>query len=664
MNYTLAAFGMLVGWVPIVIICFAIFPPRRAAIMGIIGGWLFLPPLVIPITALPDYSKITAVTFGVLLGTAIFNANVLLQFRPRWYDLPMVLWCLCPMASSLSNGLGAYDGLSQCLVATFRWGLAYLTGRLYFGSLEGLRELCLGIVAGGLIYVPFCLYEARMSTPIMQPIYGMGGWQGIRMGGYRPSVFFQTGLELGMWMTAVSLTAWWLWQSGSTKKRWNLPLVGSVPFGLIILPTLLVTTLLCRSTGALALLVFGVATLWSCSRFRSSWPLRGLILVACVYVLVRIPNLWSGASAVQIASALVGPVRAQSLEYRFQSEDLLVEHARKQPYFGWGGFNRNVAYFNEEETYQVAMDGLWIITMGVNGMVGLVLLYTIILLPVVLMIRRFPPKTWSTPPVAPAVVCATLLSIYMIDCLLNAFINLIYIVICGGLISTMPPANLALRGPRRGREELERTAGVEPALEAGSRGGIAVLDSRARRAEAYTKIARSSGGEEPEVSLAARRHALDLLGEAWAQSPEDMVLRGRWCDCANDLAWSLANHADPRLRNPEQAVELARRACTVLPNAGTYLNTLGAARVRAGDFRGAVASLERSIELGGGTGFDYGFLAMAHAKLGDHDQADHWLARAVAWTSLERPGHAELMRLCDEARISLAAGPASPVTAG
>ena len=89
----------------------------------------------------------------------------------------------------------------------------------------------------------------------MNTIYGnLGGWQGTRLGGYRPHVFFKTGLELGLWMTAASLAGWWLWRCGALKR------IGQIPFGSVLLPILMGTTILCRSTGALALLLIGMVT--------------------------------------------------------------------------------------------------------------------------------------------------------------------------------------------------------------------------------------------------------------------------------------------------------------------------------------------------------------------------------------------------------------------
>ena len=51
----------------------------------------------------------------------------------------------------------------------------------------------------------------------------------------------------------------------------------------------------------------------------------------------------------------------------------------------------------------------------------------------------------------------------------------------------------------------------------------------------------------------------------------------------------------------------------------------------------------------GGDSFDWFFLAMAHWRLGDRDQARTWLKRAVEWMDQHRPHDDELRRFRAEA---------------
>jgi hypothetical protein len=107
---TIVAVIALLAWAPVVLALFVLQPARRAAVVGSVAAWLILPPIGLDVSGLPPYTKATAATAGILAGTLIFEFNRLLAFRLRWFDLPMIVWSLCPFASSLSNDLGVYDG--------------------------------------------------------------------------------------------------------------------------------------------------------------------------------------------------------------------------------------------------------------------------------------------------------------------------------------------------------------------------------------------------------------------------------------------------------------------------------------------------------------------------------------------------------------------------
>jgi tetratricopeptide (TPR) repeat protein len=126
----------------------------------------------------------------------------------------------------------------------------------------------------------------------------------------------------------------------------------------------------------------------------------------------------------------------------------------------------------------------------------------------------------------------------------------------------------------------------------------------------------------------------------------------------NNLAWLLATCPETALRDPRRAVALASNAVELEPNQGTFQNTLGAARYRAGDWAAAVEALNKSMELReGGDAFDWFFLAMAEWQLGNKDAARDWYDKAGQWINanqkaLERnQGHVEeLKRFRTEAK--------------
>jgi len=100
----------------------------------------------------------------------------------------------------------------------------------------------------------------------------------------------------------------------------------------------------------------------------------------------------------------------------------------------------------------------------------------------------------------------------------------------------------------------------------------------------------------------------------------------------NNLAWLYATCAVDELRDPAQAVALAKKAVDLRPTDGTSWNTLGAAQYRAGEWQAAVECLTKSMELrSGGDAFDWFFLAMAHWQLGQVDEAREWYKQAIEW---------------------------------
>src|SRR5262249_4491063 len=59
----------------------------------------------------------------------------------------------------------------------------------------------------------------------------------------------------------------------------------------------------------------------------------------------------------------------------------------------------------------------------------------------------------------------------------------------------------------------------------------------------------------------------------------------------NLLAWMIATSIDPNLRDPVKAVEHAKEAVRLQPQAGSYWNTLGAAQYRAGSWQASIDAL-------------------------------------------------------------------------
>ena len=426
---------VMILWLPIVLYLFIRFPSQRAVVISFIVAWMFLPQRAgFSVPSLPDYERMSATCYSILLATFIYDAQRFSTFKFGWIDLPMLILCLCPFASSISNGLGPYDGISAILDKTVSFGVPYFLGRIYLNNLAGLRQLAMGIFIGGLVYIPLCLYEAKFSPQLHMIVYGYHGirqfGQSIRLGGYRPNVFMQHGLSVGMWMMAASLIGIWLWQAGILKKLWHIPIT-------VLLVILIVTFVLVKSTGAYIYLGYGIVIMVSAKWFRTAFPLLLLIAIISSYLYMGATGNFSGAQADQIvftAQNVAGPDRAQSLEFRLDNEEILGEKARQRMILGWGGWGRNRVYDPDTGEDISVTDSLWIIAFGVNGIVGLFSVFGSSLLPAFSFFwLRYPASTWFNPKVAPVAMLAVVTTLYALDCTLNNQPNPVFTLASGGI---------------------------------------------------------------------------------------------------------------------------------------------------------------------------------------------------------------------------------------
>jgi tetratricopeptide (TPR) repeat protein len=157
------------------------------------------------------------------------------------------------------------------------------------------------------------------------------------------------------------------------------------------------------------------------------------------------------------------------------------------------------------------------------------------------------------------------------------------------------------------------------------------------------------------------------VGEAIAAYREAIRLKPKLAEAHNNLAMILANGPDPKLRDPARAVELALKADELKPQSNIIWSALGVAYYRAEDWKASVAALKKAMELSnGGDASDWFFLAMAHWRLGHHDEARAWYDKAAAWKAKDLPQseNEELrrFRVETEALMGLAELPADVFT--
>ena len=103
------------------------------------------------------------------------------------------------------------------------------------------------------------------------------------------------------------------------------------------------------------------------------------------------------------------------------------------------------------------------------------------------------------------------------------------------------------------------------------------------------------------MSLSAQRQA----PEAVEEYRKALALDDKLLLACNNLAWLLATHPDPQIRNGPEAVELGERACRLTNNEQPfYLGTLAAAYAEAGRYPDATATAEKARDLAGKAGME------------------------------------------------------------
>jgi tetratricopeptide (TPR) repeat protein/WD40 repeat protein len=128
-------------------------------------------------------------------------------------------------------------------------------------------------------------------------------------------------------------------------------------------------------------------------------------------------------------------------------------------------------------------------------------------------------------------------------------------------------------------------------------------------------------------------------------------------DAQNNLAYCLATCPETKLRDPKRAVELAQKAAKTAPKDGNVWVTLGAARYRTDDWKGAMAALQEAEKLlQPQSGFQKGvgralfFQAMAQQELGNAKVAGQAYDRALQWLETNRKALEEDPPLAEELR--------------
>jgi hypothetical protein len=320
---------------------------------------------------------------------------------PKGFAVNAIVWILVlivlvtPILTVLNNaepisagprnvpGLRLYDAFSMIAGSLFTL-LPFLIGRRFLNTAEShvavLKVMCFILLGYSLL----ALWEVRMSPQLNVQIYGFrpsSFAQHVRAGGYRPLVFLNHGLMLGILLAMSILATATLWrffkESAAKSSLW-----------IIYICWLSITLFLSKNLGAsmIAMLLLPFVLLMG---------VRGQLLVTAILAgVVLLYPMLRGADYIPVDTVYEyilerNPERAQSFKFRLDNEEILLEKANEKPVFGWGSWGRNRLYDEVTGQNLTIPDGVWVIVIGTSGWVGYIGQFGLLTLPLILLaIRR------------------------------------------------------------------------------------------------------------------------------------------------------------------------------------------------------------------------------------------------------------------------------------
>ncbi|MEO7728427.1 MAG: hypothetical protein ABIS45_14325 [Burkholderiales bacterium] len=430
-----AAFGVAA------LLLFRFVEPARAVAITCFAGWLLLPvgnfppgsaaasfPYWITGTAVPSDMLLTKMWWPpvvALAGALWVDRENLARFRAGWVDIPLILWCLWPVGQWCFVANAAPQPWISSLYLAAAWGAPWLLGRVYFSGLDGSKHLMTAIAAGLVVIAPIALIESVLGPRVYGWVYELhpfrfDGQQ--RYVGFRPLAFFEHGNQYGIWVAAIALVAIWLWHTAPIS-RMRFYLGVSAILALAI-------ALMSQSVGAILLLCAGLVLSRAIGRPLSRWLLPLLLLITvsggAVYLSGAIPfrNI---ADKTVIGRQVVDIFRSAgrgSFTWRIARDQTALTLIRERPVVG-------LARWDWWRDKGERPWGLVFLIFGQFGLVGFVLAFGSLLVPVLWTFARLRPERVSR--LQPAVPLIVIVLMAVADAFLNSFLFYPAIMAAGAL---------------------------------------------------------------------------------------------------------------------------------------------------------------------------------------------------------------------------------------
>jgi hypothetical protein len=388
------AYAMLFIWPFIATALFRRLPREKALIWSILAAYMLLPPIVnINLPAVPDLDKFTIANLCALALT-VWVLNEKISFLPRSFigRALILLYILSPFLTALTNSdpipivtkdvpaIRLYDSLAT-ISYQFIALIPFFLARHMLRTEAAMKAIVSALVAAGLIYSLPMLLESRISPQLNIWIYGFFQHdfsQTMRAGGFRPMVFMPHGLWVAFFALMAAMAALIILREDEAKKRGrDLAIFLYLGFVLYI----------CKSVGPMVYALAMVPTILFVGRRGQLLLAAGVGLIVMTYPLLRGAHLVPLDTILNYALA-ISPERYESLNFRITNEETLLARAALKPFFGWGGYGRNLILDPVDGRILTIPDGEWIITLGTYGWLGYICEFGLLILPLMYLGRE------------------------------------------------------------------------------------------------------------------------------------------------------------------------------------------------------------------------------------------------------------------------------------
>ena len=420
----------LVLWPVVSVWFFMKLSISRAILASVIVGYLFLPPVPAGFDPplFPALNKDSIPNIVLVLACLYFSKSKI-EWLPQnlFARVLVIIFVMSPLLTVMTNsdpvfyaprvwlpGLRFVEAIAICIQQAL-FLAPFLLARQFLFAEHHQREFMIALVIGGLVYSIPALIEVRLSPQLNLWIYGFfqhSFEQTVRFGGYRPLVFLYHGIWLAFFLMTATIAAISLFRGTKGKQMWKWA-AAAVYLGLVLF--------LCKSAGALVFAVLLVPLIMLTTQQTQLTVATVIAAFAISYPVLKQADMIPTEALLQQIED-VSLERANSLRFRFDNEDILLDRAYERPTLGWGTWGRNHILDGWTGIIMTVTDGRWIIVIGMFGWLGYLAEFGLLAFPIFLIWWKGPhPMNLGISPYIGAM--ALMLAINIFDLIPNATIT-------------------------------------------------------------------------------------------------------------------------------------------------------------------------------------------------------------------------------------------------